>query len=381
MNINAQVAEMLQADPSLTPEDIAKALKVSIRKANSAFKAASIDAEPISEFDKRDEILNELQIEEAEAKNAQLAAAHWEQAAIAKEEELARITGSNSSQAGIYEVPATRGSQSETIPLLLLSDWFIDTEVKSLQVMGLNEYNKNISKQRGDDVIRKAVKLWELRRRTGTKIETGVVWLGGGFISARPGERYTGQFTTPAEAAKVATDRLYSAIQFILKHGNLKHLIIPCTAGGITENPTKAEMGKGNPYEWCIYNRLAELFKNDKRVVFFAPRGQHVQINVFGKLIRFSYGDSINYRDGVGGLTIPLRKRINAWNVAREAFLDCFGRWKTYMPGRIFVGNGSLIGYTPAAQASGVEFEKPMQSLIYIEKKYGVASYEPIFVS
>ena len=209
----------------------------------------------------------------------------------------------------------------------------------------------------------------------------GVIWFGGAFIAYKPGERGSGLSKDPSEAAMLAIDRLYSALKFILKNGDFKHLVIPCTAGGISDNPKKSEIAKGNPLEWCIYNRLAELFKDDPRITFHAPRGQHVQLSIFNRLIRFWHGDSINYRDGVGGLTIPLMKRINAWNVAKEAFLDCFGRWRTYMPGRNFVGNGSLIGYTPTAQATGIAFEKPMQSLIYIEKHYGIASYEPIFVS
>ena len=381
MNINAQVAEMLQADPSLTPKDIAKALQISLKDAKEAVKASEGTIKPQNELDERDELITQLEIEETKAEAAKIEAEWLQQQVEDKQAELAKITGSPTTQAQIYQVPERRGTKSETIPILMLSDWLIEKPVAPAQVMGLNEYNLEIGQRRSDEVIRKFVKLVNLRRRTDTTIDTCIIWCGGGFIASKPAERNEGMLLSPTDAANTAIDRLYSALRFILKNGDFKHIVIPCTAGSITDQPNKNQVTKGNPYEWCIYNKLAELFKHDKRVTFIAPRGQHVQISVFGKLIRLWYGDSINYRDGVGGLTIPLMKRINAWNVGKEAFLDCFGRWRTYMPGRNFVGNGSLIGYTPTAQASGGEFEKPMQALVYIEKRYGISSYEPIFVN
>lgn len=377
MSLQTKVAEMLKNDSTLTPEDIAAALGVSVKRAASALlKNKPVAGQP---FDEREELERLIQEEIAKSNEAGQELTYWEGEIAAKSKELHKLIGT-AAPSQVYEVPVSKLKSSETIPILMLSDWLLEVPVKTEQVMGLNAYDLEIGQRRVSDCVRKFVKLLKLRRLTNTRIETAVVWLGGGFIAGKPGESNPTHLKDPAESSKIAVNRLYSALKFILKNSELKKIIVPCTAGSISSDPSKAEVALGNPYEWCIYSKLAKMFKDDRRIEFYAPKGQHIQMNIFGKMFRYHYGDSINYRDGVGGLTIPLMKRINAWNVGREAYMDIFGRWRTYMPGRNFVGNGSLIGYTPTAAASGTEYERPMQALIYIEKEIGLASYEPIFV-
>jgi hypothetical protein len=375
MTLKNKVAEMLELDPKLTAEDIASALGVSAKAAAAA--VLQYRGNQIQDFDARGEIQLQIDIEKQKTAEQEEGLVEWTHAASESRAKLEELAGT-SAPAQIFDITTSNKIGSETVPVLVLSDWLVERKVKPEATMNLNQYDLEIGEKRVHECVQKFVKLITLRRLTNTNIDTGIIYLAGGFIDGKPGER--NPETSPTDAAIIATSRLYSALKFILKHGGFKKIIVPCTAGSYSSTLSKKDIALGNPYEWCIYAKLTKLFKGEKRIQFIVPRGQHIQVRVFGKILRLHYGDSINYRDGIGGITIPLMKRINAWNVGKEAYMDIFGKWRAYSPDRKFVGNGSLIGYTETDAASAKEFEKPMQSLIYLEKTKGLTSYEPLYV-
>ena len=96
--------------------------------------------------------------------------------------------------------------------------------------------------------------------------------------------------------------------------------------------------------------------------------------------VRFTHGDQVGYSGGVGGVTIPLNKKIANWDVGRKADVTCIGHFHQYMSLPHAVINGSLIGYGPYAVSIGAKFEQPQQSFFLIDSRRGKTASYPIWV-
>ncbi len=82
--------------------------------------------------------------------------------------------------------------------------------------------------------------------------------------------------------------------------------------------------------------------------------------------MRFHHGDAIRFAGGVGGVTIPLRKKIAQWNKRRTTHLDVLGHFHQFIDGWDFVGCGCLVGYDAYASEIGGEFQQPTQTFLVI---------------
>jgi hypothetical protein len=79
----------------------------------------------------------------------------------------------------------------------------------------------------------------------------------------------------------------------------------------------------------------------------------------------------VKFGGGVGGITIPIRKKLAAWNSAIRADLTVMGHFHQLMDGGDFVVNGSLIGYNEFAQAIGASPEEARQAFFLVHARGG----------
>jgi hypothetical protein len=70
-------------------------------------------------------------------------------------------------------------------------------------------------------------------------------------------------------------------------------------------------------------------------------------------------------------MTIPIRKKISAWDKAMRADLTVMGHFHQLMDGGDFLVNGSLIGYNEFAQAIGASPEEPRQAFFLVHARNG----------
>ena len=284
-----------------------------------------------------------------------------------------------------FITPSISSGQSETVPVLLLSDWHLEEPVRLGAVRGINAYSLDIYAERRDRLIRKAISLVNYRRKTNTSISEMVIWFGGDFIT---GHIHPENVATSALVPELAIERamadLKILIERILAETGIKRLIIPCNVGNHARTTEKTWIGTQayTNHERTVYYSLKLMFANDSRVNFILPEGQFTEYSVFDKYkIRFAHGDAIKFGGGIGGLMVPLKKRIAAWNAGKnDAYLDCMGHWHTFTPNRRFIVNGSMIGYNSYAQWCGFAPEDPVQTLFYIERQHGLTSIEPIYL-
>jgi hypothetical protein len=174
---------------------------------------------------------------------------------------------------------------------------------------------------------------------------------------------------------------IISGLQFLLDESDLT-ITLPCHSGNHarTTNETRYASESGHSLEYLMYRHLADRFRNEPRLNFVVPEGQHSYVQVYDTTIRFQHGHAIKYAGGVGGIFIPAFKAISQWNKARHADLDIFGHFHQSKDGGNFLSNGSAIGYNAFALNIKADFEKPQQRLTLIDKRRGRTCTWPVLL-
>lgn len=267
------------------------------------------------------------------------------------------------------ELKKKKGTKATAI--VLLSDWHVGEKVDHEQSGGLNEYTPEIAERRAKRIFQKIPEYIERYVPMAEVLYLAVLGdIMTGFIHE---ELERTNFLSPVEEVLLGKDLLASGIDYLLSHG-VKRIILP-TANGNHGRNTKKKQFKDSykvSYEWMMYQDLARTYRNDPRVHWVIAKGYHNHINIYDRMCRFHHGDAIRYKDGIGGITIPVKKKIANWNRSPlKAECDFFGHWHTTHFDKSFVSNGSLIGYGEYAVGLGVEYEPPSQQFVVFSKNRG----------
>ena len=285
----------------------------------------------------------------------------------------------------IFDIePSTPSGESESVAVILASDWHSEERVLPGQVGGLNEHNLEIGHQRALNFWKGSQRLYDIFRKD-TTIKTIVVGLLGDFITGSiHDDLVEGNLLAPGDAIYRVQNMLLSGLKFLVANTDANILVV-CHSGnhGRTTPEQRIASELGNSFEHYLYFNLRDLLQGEPRVQFQISEGYHSYVRLFeGKyVIRFHHGHGMNYGGGVGGIYIPVNKAISQWNKGIRADLDCFGHFHQYIDAGNFVANGSLIGYSAYALRIKAEFERPVQSLFLISKKWNRKSIAtPVFV-
>ena len=268
---------------------------------------------------------------------------------------------------------------------MLASDWHVEERVRPETCGHRNEYDPDIAQERARNFFRSNVKMLNAAR-SAWDIRQGVLWLGGDIITGYIHEEYEEEnFLSPTEASLLAFRMIGDGIQTLLDTADLDRLLIPTSNGnhGRTMKKPRVSTAAKNSFEWLLYQFLAMRFAHEKRVTFQIANGYHNVVNVFGYRIRFHHGDAIGYAGGIGGLSIPVNRRIGRQAKAEPApvHLDVIGHFHSLQSPKDFVVNGSLIGWNAYAERIGCGYEEPMQASFVIDERYQLLSnFNPIIV-
>jgi hypothetical protein len=284
-------------------------------------------------------------------------------------------------------VPKTPSSVSESVAVMVGSDWHIEENVDPATVNNKNSFNLEIMEQRVLKFFQGQFRMFDILRRD-TTISTIVLALLGDFITNTIHEDLQeSNNLLPAEAIYRAECLIVSGIKFLLENTPPEtELLIVCHSGN-HGRMTKKQRGTteaGNSLEHFMYYHLRDFFKGESRVKFQIAEGYHSFVTLFDNKyrIRLHHGHAINYGGGVGGITIPVLKAIAQWNIADRADLDLFGHFHQFIDYGNFVANGSLIGYNDFAVRIKATFEKPQQAFFLVNKKWNSKTMAtPIFLT
>lgn len=278
--------------------------------------------------------------------------------------------------------PPSVGKKRPAVACALGSDWHVEEEVDPAKVNGKNKYNLEIAEKR---ILRFFQGLaWKIRHHQGDyDIRRLLLFLLGDFISGyiHPELAETGQLA-PAEAIVWWWARVLGGIQLLLAEFPELEIEIPCTVGNHERTTEKIRVATRveNSFGFIAYAMLRESLKNEKRVRLYLAAGAHVYAEVWDWKIRGTHGDDIRYQGGVGGLSIPLRKAVDAWNETSRADYTVFGHWHQHCDLNWAVGNGSLIGYAPYSLWIKARYEPPSQAFFLIDRERGKDYVSPIWV-
>lgn len=298
-----------------------------------------------------------------------------------KREELRQATQDVESIRKIEKLKKKPGGNATAV--LCLNDWHVEETVDPNTVNGLNEFNLEIADNRIKRTTQKGVYLLDFVRKI-CDVKELVVWLGGDLISGYIHEELEeSNELTPVEAVWWVQQRIVESLSFLSKKAGVDRIIVPTSVGnhGRTTKRRRVSTRVKNNYEWIVYKNCEKYFENDPKVAFKITDGYHNYLEVQKRLLRFHHGDDMNYRGGVGGITIPVIKAIDRWNrnIPRPAQLDIFGHWHQYMDQQRFIACGCLIGANAYSRSIKAEFEEPSQTFAVIDKDYGKTLVMKIF--
>lgn len=276
--------------------------------------------------------------------------------------------------------PRTKGNAAESTAVIVFTDWHVEEKVTRASVNGLNEYDLTIAAQRIRKATENALVLLEMARSY-TNIEQVVVAVLGDLITGfiHP-ELRESNYLPPFEAIQFVEEHLTAALNTLIKHSRCKDMLVACSYGNhgrISEKP-RVSTGAVNSYEWNLYCTLAKWF-NPKPIRWQVSPSYHNWVSIQGHDVRLHHGDSIRYKGGVGGLSIPANKKIAQWNKARKAYLDVFGHYHQLNRDLQFHCSGTLMGFNAYAVEIGAPYDVPSQLFLCLNRKRGLILSDPIF--
>jgi len=274
------------------------------------------------------------------------------------------------------------GVGSQSVGIVLCSDWHVMEAVDPDTVNGKNRFNPEVCRARVGALTAKIHLMLKIHR-VATKIDDLVLALMGDFINNMiHDDAKESNHGSPTEEVEFAYGLIRAVIDSLLEDKLLKRITVPCVVGNHGRDTMKprASTAWKRSYEWLIYSFLASHYAGEKRIHFVLSKSAHVVQEVYGRKIRFHHGDMIRYGGGVGGLTVPANKAINEWNKSEHVWMDCFGHYHRFFFGGNFVANGSLVGFNAYALQIKASAEPPQQVFFLVEKDHGLTGIHPLYL-
>ena len=263
---------------------------------------------------------------------------------------------------------AKNATKHDATMVVLLSDIHCEETVRPETVDFRNKYDLDICDQRLAELQERFVQMLEAER-TLADIQRVVVWLGGDMISGMIHPELAEENSLhPLAAIRWIGERLRAFID--IAADNAKEILVATSCGNHGRTTEKMRSNEADTsYEHHLYltMRAAETRKN---VRWHIGEGHLNYLDLNGFLVRFSHGHSVKYQSGIGGIHVPLKRKIAAWDATRRADMTCIGHWHQFSAGRNYVTNGSVIGQSAYAVKIGADGnESPAQAAIVIDHK------------
>jgi hypothetical protein len=160
-----------------------------------------------------------------------------------------------------------------------------------------------------------------------------------------------------------------------------RKVTIVCNMGnhGRTTHRKRFADGYNHSWEWLAFHNMARLFAKDKAVEFIIAKGSLIEIEIESTPIRFTHGDDIRFDGGVGGVFIPLAKKIANWDRRWKAAKTILGHFHSHFHIDAAVMNGCLIGPNAYSIAGGFAAQRPSQTTAIVDSRRGFVDVTQIF--
>ena len=276
--------------------------------------------------------------------------------------------------------------KGEAVATVYLGDWHLEETVTLESVNGVNKFDKGVRRKRLDSLWPSIASLVEMCRSR-SRIDTLVIYLGGDFITGwLHDELVATNQSGPHAASFDAFNELANGLRFLGEELKPKKILLPCAIGNhgrITKKKWSKDTVESS-FDWLIYRFLAQWFEQmpvkGVDMQFQLPVGAMCYLDLYGKRVRLTHGDDIQYYGGTGGVTIPARKAIDGWNSTNRADYTVMGHFHNDQSDVDYRISGALIGYSEFALKCKARFSLPSQAFELHHPRYGVTARFPIIL-
>jgi hypothetical protein len=282
----------------------------------------------------------------------------------------------------VYRQPSWE--RADAVACAVASDWHCEEPVVAADVMGLNHYDLDVAKSRARMFFQNYLRLTDIMAKDSTIRTMHLSVLGDLFSGWIHEELVANTLLAPGDAAVFVNGLLCSGIDFLLRESNYEIEVdaIPGNHGRLTDHVHFGDP-TGTSLEAVLYHMVAARYETVPRVTFRPAASSEVHVSFFERWkMRLIHGYEIKYAGGVGGITIPINKRLAQWNSTIKCDLTVAGHFHQFFDGGRFIVNGSLIGYNNYAKALGFAYEDPQQAffLVHASKGGRKAGVHPIWL-
>ena len=262
-----------------------------------------------------------------------------------------------------YEFKFNKRKAGTRYAVALFSDAHIEETVKSASVMGLNEYNVKIARERIEKYFANLVSCLNT-----DKVEYLLFANLGDNISGFIHEELSqSNELTPLEATFEAQNLIYNGLKYICDNTELKRIKFVGIVGNHSRVTNKIQHSNGYKmsYEWLMYKNIqkqAEL--EGLPIEFDIPESEMaIEDTSDGKRFLFIHGFQIKgsgngtvcgIYPSLGRLSLKYGKVYKQDKIYLGHFHSCIS-----IPNAVV--NGSIIGYNSYALTNGFAYEEPAQ--------------------
>lgn len=273
----------------------------------------------------------------------------------------------------IYNFKFSQLKEGNRYAVALFSDAHIEETVTPDSVLGLNEYNVNIAKNRIEKYfvnLGNCLNVDEVEDLIFASLGDTI----SGFIHE---ELAQCNGLTPLEATYEAQNLIYNGLRYLCEHTHLKHIKFIGIVGNHSRVTKKIQHANGYAmsYEWLMYRNV----KNQCEAVglpieFDLPNSEMAVVDTQDKK-RFIFIHGFQIKSGGSGTVCGIYPALNRlsmkWSKTFKQDKIYLGHFHTCVSIPNAVVNGSIIGYNAFAMTNGYEYEEPAQQYEVFDTKIG----------
>lgn len=272
-----------------------------------------------------------------------------------------------------YEFKFKKRNKGSKYAIALFSDAHIEETVTSASVLGKNEYNIDIAKQRIENYF---INLTSCLNKDDVE----------SLIFASLGDTISGYIhdelsqtngMSPMEATLLAQNLIYSGLHYLCSNTKLKQITFIGIVGNHSRTTKKIQHANGYKlsYEWLMYKNIEQQCKIAKLPIEFNIPDSELAIVDTDDGRRFIFCHGFQIKGSGSGTVCGIYPALNRLSL----------KWNnTFNQDRIFLGhfhcctsianaavNGSIIGYNAFAVTNGLAYEEPCQYYVVYDTEIG----------
>ena len=280
-----------------------------------------------------------------------------------------------------YDFKFEEKEEGEKYAVALFSDAHIEETVNPQAVMGLNEYNVDIAKQRIQNYFSNLVHCLN-RDEVSHLIFASLGDTISGYIHEELAQ--TNELT-PLEATYLAQCLIYNGLKFICEKSNVQDIYFIGIIGNHSRVTKKIQHANGYKmsYEWLMYKNIKrECEASSLPITFNLPESEMAVVNTQdNRRFLFIHGFQIKSSGSgtVCGIYPALNRLCMKWDKIFHQDKIYLGHFHSCVSIPNAMVNGSIIGYNSFALTNGFGYERPAQQYEVYDTKIGLLLTRQIY--